>query len=115
MPDKPPAPTPSGPPTALGLFTFLAIGFSTLRVAIWCGNRIVLIHHYGWSRFRAESLTFVATPKGHPWKVSNGDLMEVGFVHFLISGMIWMPLAIATLQVATRLIGRHRMFRFSGT
>jgi hypothetical protein len=63
--------------------------FAAYRIALY----VFLIHLYGFSRVRSEHLHFTDTPKGHPWPVSNGDLITKGqFLHFLILLAVWMVL-----------------------
>ena len=98
-------------PTAIGILVFLAVGISMLTLSIWAANRLYLIYHYGWRRFSAEALIFIQTPKGQPWIVSNGDKLDVGFGHYLVSCAIWLPLFFLVFYLAMRLLGRDRIFR----
>ncbi len=98
-------------PTGVGVVTFFVIAIGALFLAEVAANRIYLIHHYGWQRFVAESLTFTKTPKGSAWVVSNGDKLAVGFGHFLIGGAIWLILFGLVFGLALKIVGKKRLFR----
>jgi hypothetical protein len=93
--------------TPLGIVLFLVAQAPITRLAFAVANRIVLIQAYGCTRFETESLTFVATPRGWPWTVSNGDTIAVGFGHFLIASAIWLPASLITLAIILTLTGRR--------
>jgi hypothetical protein len=95
----------------LGGWVLLATSLVGLSIALPVGDRIILIGHYGWSRFRAESLSFVWKPKGHPWMVSNGDMIEVSFVYFLVTCALWGMTTIALWMLLVKLVGRGRFYQ----
>jgi hypothetical protein len=95
--------------TALGLLVFFAAAFGTVLVASQISNHLFLAHHYGWNRWWTDSLTFVETPKGKSWLVSNGDRLPVGFGHFCVSFGMWVPLFWLTLWGVIRVIGGNRI------
>lgn len=81
------------------LVIFMAVTTSALRIAIWAGNEIMLWQVYGRERMAREHLRITRIkPK---LVVSNGDILwGKGFYHFLISGLIWLPLAVGLLFLA---------------
>jgi hypothetical protein len=73
----------------LAFFVMIAtLLFSILVLA----PKIVLIGHYGWAKVQQEHLYFLAMPKGHPWPVSNGDVLDIGFGHYVVTVICWFGL-----------------------
>lgn len=60
-------------------------------------TKLFLVYLYGWSRVRHEHLRILSMPKGHPWPVSNGDLIQGQFsMHYLIGVFCWLALFFST-------------------
>ena len=67
------------------LFIPWAIG-TLLLASNWIGPQLFLVFVFGWKKVQQQHLTLVATPKGHPWPVSNGEFITHDFfAHYVIS------------------------------
>jgi len=78
------------------LVLWMAVGTSTLRIAIWSAGEIVLWHVYGRERVVREHLSI--TRMRPELMVSNGDVLwGRSFHQFLISLAIWLPLSVGLL------------------
>jgi hypothetical protein len=66
------------------------LAFSTLYFSAFVlAPKVVLIGHYGWTKVQQEHLHIVAMRGTRPWPVSNGDLLEISFAHFIVTGICW--------------------------
>lgn len=70
--------------------------------------KIVLIGHYGWTKVQQEHLHFLDMPKGHPWPVSNGDKLDIGFAHYIVSVICWFGLFIPLYSILRLLLPKRK-------
>ena len=90
------------------LFTPWAIG-TLLFATRWIGAKLFLIYLFGWEKVRQEHLTLPAMPKGHPWPVSNGDVVTGDFfIHYLIFTVCWLAIFAGTYPIVRLLLPRPR-------
>lgn len=93
--------------------------FESLAICVWGVGTLIfslhiaaypfLIYLYGFGRVRSESLHFITMTKGGPWIVSNGDqVTHKLFIHFLMSGAIWLVLFFVTFPVVYRLLPKRK-------
>ena len=96
---------PGSQPRKFETLLFLVWGLLTLYGSFYAAKYIYLIHLYGFSRVWGEHLRFTATPKGHPWLVSNGDSITGGhFLHYVITLVIWLSFFYFTAPLLHRLL-----------
>jgi len=90
------------------LVIFMAVGASSLRIALWTANEITLWYLYGWATVKRDHLRIV---KIKPLVVSNGDVLRgMGGYHYFVGIAIWLPLTFALMSLIyyTLLPKRHR-------
>jgi hypothetical protein len=90
------------------LVIFMAVGASSLRIAIWAANEITLWYLYGWATVERDHLRIV---KIKPLVVSNGDVLRgIGGYHYFVGIAVWLPLTVALMSLIyyTLLSERHR-------
>jgi hypothetical protein len=70
---------------------------------------LFLVRIYGWSRVFHEHLHLLATPKGAPWPVSNGDFVSGGELAIFGFGLpCWLALTFAIYPFLRLLLPRKR-------
>jgi hypothetical protein len=78
------------------LVIFMAVCTSTIRIAQWAASEITLIYIYGRATVARDHLHI--TRMKPQIVVSNGDVLQgMGFYHYLVSLIIWLPLGIGLL------------------
>jgi hypothetical protein len=78
------------------LVIFIAVCTSTIRIAQWAASEITLIYLYGRATVARDHLHI--TRMKPQIVVSNGDVLQgMGFYHYLVSVVIWLPLGIGLL------------------
>jgi hypothetical protein len=89
---------------------FMVLALVCLGVAISFGNYGLLVYLYGFSRVRDEHLHFLGTPKGHPWPVSNGDLVQTDVhpMQFVITAVVWLGMTIPICVLVRLLLPRAK-------
>jgi len=98
-----------------GTIVFIVWAVTTALVSFHIAHFPYLCRLYGFSHVRAEHLHFIATPKGAPWIVSNGDQIKEGFSHYLISAGIWFALFVATFPFIYRLLPVQKKNQLPGS
>jgi hypothetical protein len=80
------------------LVIFMAVCTSTLRIASWAANEITLLYFYGWAEVAHDHLRITRIKP--QIVVSNGDVYRgIGFYHYSVEVMIWLPLAIGLITL----------------
>jgi len=103
--EKKGADEPARQPRRFEMATGVICALLTLLAGVHAAYYFFLIYLYGLDRVSNEHLHFVATPKGHPWIVSNGDRISKGFfLHYLIGVGIWMALFPAVYWLVYQLL-----------
>jgi hypothetical protein len=91
------------------LVIFMAVGTSSLRIAIGAANWITLWYLYGRATVAHDHLRI--TKIKPQLVVSNGDVLRgIGFYHYLVGVATWLPLAIGLMMLIyyALLPKRHR-------
>lgn len=67
-------------------WVFLFCGLVGFSSGLTTANFLFLTYLYGFHRVYTEGLELVSMPKGHPWIVSNGDIIDQATtsIHFFI-------------------------------
>lgn len=72
-------------------------------------TKLFLVYLYGWTRVWKEHLSILSMPKGHPWPVSNGDLIYGPFeIHYFVGVFCWFVLFFSTYFFVRRLLPPRR-------
>jgi hypothetical protein len=86
------------------LFFFWGIGTVTLSHFV-IGAKLFLVYVYGWAKVWNDGLRLVDMPNGHPWRVSNGDVITDSLsIHWFISATCWFLTFMATYPLIRRLL-----------
>ena len=86
----------SGGPTIYGYLLFLVMAPSTQMLSELIARKLILIYIYGYNVVRDQGLQFIAMPKGKPWTISNGDILDASHLVFVFGGPIWFLLFFGT-------------------
>jgi hypothetical protein len=89
--------------TRFGVGAFFAAHLLAVVLAFRVSLYLTLVYLYGPSRVCGEGLHFVDTPKGHPWVVSNGDLVADPYcVNAWFAAPLWLLFFLTLLGLAVR-------------
>jgi hypothetical protein len=85
-----------------GIILFFAITATALRACYELAFRVILWHTYGFSKVASEHLKIIKAKPG--LVVSNGDVLYgMGFTHYAIGVVLWLPLTFCALILTYKL------------